>query len=234
MVFHCVSRAKGCAFNSQETHTDKTMYRLNALWIKASAKCVNVNAFLFCPEDIFIIIINVENSCSASYFCGFFLLCNCVITLKYLLFTFVQFNASLLHKSIYFITIILITIYIFLYYILNVLKYKYILLNNKMTEPKLLNINVVLNISIYLSVNFDSFWATKHKCSVSHPTSPFSIPAVCFGSSRHICLEIYNQTFIAFQNGFPLFVLQQSAETWEDWEWWPTYLYSEPRLDIRR
>ncbi len=49
MVEHCVSSAKGCGFNSQGTHIlIKKMYSLNALyskslWIKASAKCINVN-----------------------------------------------------------------------------------------------------------------------------------------------------------------------------------------------
>ncbi len=42
---HCVSSAKGCGFNFQGTHVlTKKMDSLNkSLWIKASAKCINVN-----------------------------------------------------------------------------------------------------------------------------------------------------------------------------------------------
>ncbi len=47
---HCVSSAKGCGFDSQGTHIMTIqMYILNitmnskSLWIKASAKCINVN-----------------------------------------------------------------------------------------------------------------------------------------------------------------------------------------------
>ncbi len=45
---HCISSAKCCGFNSQGTHvlTKKkwiTWMHCNSLWIKASAKCVNVN-----------------------------------------------------------------------------------------------------------------------------------------------------------------------------------------------
>ncbi len=47
VVEHCVSSAKGCGFDSQGTHVLMKMYNLNAivksLWIKASAKCINVN-----------------------------------------------------------------------------------------------------------------------------------------------------------------------------------------------
>ncbi len=47
VVEHCVSSAKGCGFDSQGTHILMKMYNLNAncksLWIKASAKCINVN-----------------------------------------------------------------------------------------------------------------------------------------------------------------------------------------------
>ncbi len=47
MVEHWLSSAKGCGFNSQGTHILTKMYSLNAhcksLWIKASAKCINVN-----------------------------------------------------------------------------------------------------------------------------------------------------------------------------------------------
>ncbi len=40
---HCVSSAKGCGFDSQGSHILMKMYNLNAIVIKASAKCVNVN-----------------------------------------------------------------------------------------------------------------------------------------------------------------------------------------------
>ncbi len=43
----CVSSANGCGFDSQGTHILMKMFNLNAncksLWIKASAKCINVN-----------------------------------------------------------------------------------------------------------------------------------------------------------------------------------------------
>ncbi len=39
VVEHCVSSTNGCGFNSQGTHTDEN----KSLWIKASAKCINVN-----------------------------------------------------------------------------------------------------------------------------------------------------------------------------------------------
>ncbi len=55
MVEHCVSSAKGHGFNSQGTHIlIKKRYSLNtlrfypkrkSLWIKASAKCIDVNPF---------------------------------------------------------------------------------------------------------------------------------------------------------------------------------------------
>ncbi len=40
VVEHCVSSAKGCGFNSQGTHL---LIKKKSLWIKASAKCINVN-----------------------------------------------------------------------------------------------------------------------------------------------------------------------------------------------
>ncbi len=45
---HCASSAKGCGFDSQGTQIlIKKMYNLKcnckSLWIKASAKCINVN-----------------------------------------------------------------------------------------------------------------------------------------------------------------------------------------------
>ncbi len=46
VVEHCVSSAKGCGFNSQETHTDEqciAWMHCKSLWIKASAKCIHVN-----------------------------------------------------------------------------------------------------------------------------------------------------------------------------------------------
>ncbi len=50
VVEHCVSSAKGCGFDSQGTHVLMKMYNLNAivksLWIKASAKYVNVNSIM--------------------------------------------------------------------------------------------------------------------------------------------------------------------------------------------
>ncbi len=52
VVEHCVNSAKGCRFNSQGTHIQK-MYSLKhckSLWIKASAKCINVIARCFCIE----------------------------------------------------------------------------------------------------------------------------------------------------------------------------------------
>ncbi len=49
MVEHCVNSAKGYGFDSQE-HTDNTCItrmHCKSLWIKASAKCVNVNVILW-------------------------------------------------------------------------------------------------------------------------------------------------------------------------------------------
>ncbi len=48
VVEHCVSSAKSCGFNSQGTHilTKKkciTRMQCKSLWIKVSAKCINVN-----------------------------------------------------------------------------------------------------------------------------------------------------------------------------------------------
>ncbi len=46
VVEHCVSSAKGCGFNSQKTCIlikKCNVYPKCMLWIKASAKCVNVN-----------------------------------------------------------------------------------------------------------------------------------------------------------------------------------------------
>ncbi len=44
MVEHCVSSAKGRGFNSQGTHIlIKKCIHCKSLWIKASAKCINVN-----------------------------------------------------------------------------------------------------------------------------------------------------------------------------------------------
>ncbi len=47
VVEHCVSSAKGCGFNSQGTHVLTKIYiacmHCKSLWIKASAKCINVN-----------------------------------------------------------------------------------------------------------------------------------------------------------------------------------------------
>ncbi len=46
VVEHCVSSAKGRGFNSQGTHMTKkciTWMSCKSLWIKASAKCINVN-----------------------------------------------------------------------------------------------------------------------------------------------------------------------------------------------
>ncbi len=48
VVEHCVSNAKGCGFDSQGTQILITKcipwMHCKSLWIKASAKCVNVNA----------------------------------------------------------------------------------------------------------------------------------------------------------------------------------------------
>ncbi len=46
VVEHCVSSAKGCGFDPREQHSDKTCIawmHCKSLWIKASAKCINVN-----------------------------------------------------------------------------------------------------------------------------------------------------------------------------------------------
>ncbi len=46
VVEHCVSSAKGCGFDSQGTHILMKMFKqcnCKSLWIKASAKCINVN-----------------------------------------------------------------------------------------------------------------------------------------------------------------------------------------------
>ncbi len=43
VVEHCVNSAKGCGFDS---YTDKNVWpecNCKSLWIKASAKCINVN-----------------------------------------------------------------------------------------------------------------------------------------------------------------------------------------------
>ncbi len=46
VVEHCVNSAKGCGFNSQGTHilrkTCIAWMHCKSLWIKASAKCINV------------------------------------------------------------------------------------------------------------------------------------------------------------------------------------------------
>ncbi len=42
VVEHCVSSAKGCGFDSQGTHI-LIKEKCKSLWIKASAKCINVN-----------------------------------------------------------------------------------------------------------------------------------------------------------------------------------------------
>ncbi len=47
VVEHCVSSTKGCGFNSQGTHIlTKNVISLNLLWIKASAKCINVKGIV--------------------------------------------------------------------------------------------------------------------------------------------------------------------------------------------
>ncbi len=50
VVEHWVSSAKGCGFNSQGTHIQikKCIARMycKSLWIKASAKCINVNMYI--------------------------------------------------------------------------------------------------------------------------------------------------------------------------------------------
>ncbi len=46
VVEHCISSTKGCGFNFQRTHTDKkciARLHFKLLWIKSSAKCINVN-----------------------------------------------------------------------------------------------------------------------------------------------------------------------------------------------
>ncbi len=52
VVEHCISSAKGCGFNSQGTHIliKKRIARMHckSLWIKASAKCINVSEN--CPK----------------------------------------------------------------------------------------------------------------------------------------------------------------------------------------
>ncbi len=77
VVEHCVSNAKGCGFNSQGTHiltkNKKCISWLHckSLWIKASAKCINVNEYtnphrseVYSPTfDIFI------NSPNSATFC---------------------------------------------------------------------------------------------------------------------------------------------------------------------
>ncbi len=45
VVEHCVNSAKGCGFDSQGTRTNENVYpecTCKSLWIKASAKCINV------------------------------------------------------------------------------------------------------------------------------------------------------------------------------------------------
>ncbi len=46
---HCVSSAKGWGFDSHGTHADKTCIawmHCKSIWIKASAKCINVNVII--------------------------------------------------------------------------------------------------------------------------------------------------------------------------------------------
>ncbi len=67
VVEHCVSSAKGCGFDSQGTHILTKMYNLNAicksLWIKASAKCVNVNiSMTICEADLKLFIVKKHNT----------------------------------------------------------------------------------------------------------------------------------------------------------------------------
>ncbi len=51
MVEHCVSRAKGCGFDSQGTHvlmkTCTVWMYCKSLWMKASDKCVNVMIYIY-------------------------------------------------------------------------------------------------------------------------------------------------------------------------------------------
>ncbi len=62
VVEHCVSRANGCGFISQGTHILIKRYiawmHCKSLWIKASAKCININViksfFCFlCAQKVF-------------------------------------------------------------------------------------------------------------------------------------------------------------------------------------
>ncbi len=59
VVEHCVSSAKGCGFDSQGTHILTKMYNLNAivssLWIKMSAKCINVNVTKYTKQKSYIV-----------------------------------------------------------------------------------------------------------------------------------------------------------------------------------
>ncbi len=59
VVEHCVSSAKGCGFNSQGTHMliKKQCIACKSLWIKASAKCINVklNVYMEFSRDIVIL-----------------------------------------------------------------------------------------------------------------------------------------------------------------------------------
>ncbi len=57
---YCVSSAKGCGFNSQEHTYWQKMYNLNkSFWIKASAKCINVNVIL--RHYIYIVLITYDD-----------------------------------------------------------------------------------------------------------------------------------------------------------------------------
>ncbi len=63
---HCVSNAKGCGFNSQRTKLlTKKMYNLKhckSLWIKASAKCINIRV-------VYIILSLGTNAGNVQLFC---------------------------------------------------------------------------------------------------------------------------------------------------------------------
>ncbi len=54
VVEHCISSAKGRGFNSQGTHIlKKCIARMHckSLWIKASAKCININIYKYLKTE---------------------------------------------------------------------------------------------------------------------------------------------------------------------------------------
>ncbi len=78
-VEHCVCSAKGCGFNSQGTHNDTIMYtwmHCKLLWIKVSAKCINVkwffkhhsNTLIWCSSNILLLLLSIFKTVEYTFF----------------------------------------------------------------------------------------------------------------------------------------------------------------------